>query len=62
MHGLPQPTTSTRAMREKFVEQQEQLRELLEYCKGMSDGNESGDAREAYDDAATKLRAILDGE
>lgn len=44
------------------AEQETKLRELLEYCKGMSDGNESGDAREAYDDAATKLRAILDGE
>lgn len=45
-----------------YVDQEDQLRELLTYCKMMRDGNESGDAREAYDDAATRLRKILDGE
>lgn len=41
---------------------EDQLRQLLSYYNSMSDGNESGDAREAYDDAAAKLAAILDGE
>lgn len=44
-----------------YVNQQDQLYDLLAYCQGMSDGNESGDAREAYDDAAARLTAILDG-
>lgn len=41
---------------------QDAFRELLSYCEGMRDGNESGDAREAYDDVASKLRGMLDGE
>lgn len=41
------------------VEQEEKLCTLLEYCDGMIRGNESGDAREAYGDVVTQLRAIL---
>jgi hypothetical protein len=54
--------TAVDAALAKHREKDEQLRKLLSYCKGMSDGNESGDAREAYDDVADKLAAILDGE
>lgn len=42
----------------------EQLRELLSYCRVYADPQEqeSGDAREAYQDVVDRLAAILDGE
>lgn len=42
----------------------EALRELLSYCRVYADPQEqeSGDAREAYQDVADRLAQILDGE
>lgn len=53
---------------ESQLHKDEQLRELLSYCRSAARGNrsdtdlEASGAGTAYDDVADKLAAILDGE